>query len=1241
MARIRGRAGYKPRPYKKTEVLQWLKSLPLAPEFHPTLEEFQDPIGYIQKIEKEASVYGICKIIPPVLLPLMKTTFDQLNKSLLACSASPEGELKPTFTTRVQEVGSCQRKHYPVIKSVRESGKTYTVAEFEAKAKSFEKSFFKGSSIKKGALSSLEIESLYWNANAEKPFEVEYANDMHISAFVELEKRRGGDGLNEYLNVGDSNWNLRGTARLEGCPLRFIKDDIPGVTSPMVYMGMLFTWFAWHVEDHDLHSLNYMHMGDKKTWYGVPQDSAAAFEEVIRNHGYRAEMNPISTFASLAKKTTVISPEVFLNAGIRCCRLVQNPGEFIVTFPRAYHSGFSHGFNCAEASNIATPEWLRFAREAEIRRAAINYPPLFSHIQLLYDHALSFSSRVPVSMETRNSGLEEKHKGEGERLVKELFVQDVKHNTNLLHSLGKRSPPILLPCDFFKGNFPDLHNEVLQWLKTLPLAPEFRPTLEEFEDPIAYIHKIEKEACVYGICKIIPPVSLPLTKSTFFQLNKSLVACSATPEGELRPTFTTRVQQVGSCPEKGHPVIKSVRESGKSYTVEEFEAKAKCFEKDYFKKSSIDKGALGPLEIESLYWNASADKPFEVEYANDMHISAFVELEKRRGGDGLSDDLNVGDTDWNLRGAARSRRCLLKFVKDDIPGVTSPMVYIGMLFSWFAWHVEDHDLHSLNYLHTGDRKTWYGVPQHAAAAFEDVIRNHGYNGEMNPLCEFGEFVVTFPRAYHSGFSHGFNCAEASKIATPEWLRFAREAEMRRAAINSPPLISHIQLLYDLALSFSSRGPASMETRSSGLEEKKKGEGERLVKELFLQDVKHDISLLHSLGKGSAAILFPRDFIVGNFPELRDGNNIPLYNKHINYSCTTTSQNLNINGFVQCEWLPYAGLFPCLACGVLCFACAAIIKPGEVDVHNLMLADFGNIGGSGVASDIAASNWWFRSAGSAKNAVLDSGLDGWGENWDDGAVRAKANQERQCFDNYENERDINDKGPHWYRNAEKDSGSSNDENFGRRHYPLRPDVEACSLELGLADLITGWPFPWQEPTCCTRVVNSPFGEAEQAIKEVLSCRNEAFIKGNETGWLKTLSLAPEFHPTLEEFKDPIAYIHQIEKEASVHGICKIIPPVSSPSMKTSFLQLNNSLMACSASPKGEFTTRVQQAGFCQGKGHPVIKSVTESGKSYTVSEFEAKAKSFERNYFEKSSIDKGALSPLEIESLYWKDYSYMA
>lgn len=68
---------------------------------------------------------------------------------------------------------------------------------------------------------------------------------------------------------------------------------------------------------------------------------------------------------------------------------------------------------------------------------------------------------------------------------------------------------------------------------------------------------------------------------------------------------------------------------------------------------------------------------------------------------------------------------------NGVAGVTSPMVYIGMLFSWFAWHVEDHELHSLNYLHTGAPKTWYAVPGDAAPALEEVVRVQGYAGQLN------------------------------------------------------------------------------------------------------------------------------------------------------------------------------------------------------------------------------------------------------------------------------------------------------------------------------------------------------------------------------------------------------------------------------------------------------------------------------------------------------------------------------
>ena len=37
---------------------------------------------------------------------------------------------------------------------------------------------------------------------------------------------------------------------------------------------------------------------------------------------------------------------------------------------------------------------------------------------------------------------------------------------------------------------------------------------------------------------------------------------------------------------------------------------------------------------------------------------------------------------------------MLRHVEDNIPGVMVPWVYLGMLFSSFAWHIEDHMFYS-------------------------------------------------------------------------------------------------------------------------------------------------------------------------------------------------------------------------------------------------------------------------------------------------------------------------------------------------------------------------------------------------------------------------------------------------------------------------------------------------------------------------------------------------------------------
>lgn len=60
---------------------------------------------------------------------------------------------------------------------------------------------------------------------------------------------------------------------------------------------------------------------------------------------------------------------------------------------------------------------------------------------------------------------------------------------------------------------------------------------------------------------------------------------------------------------------------------------------------------------------------------------------------------------WNLNNLAMMNPSVLTHVTADICGMTLPWLYVGMCFSSFCWHIEDHWSYSINYLHWYLRKT--------------------------------------------------------------------------------------------------------------------------------------------------------------------------------------------------------------------------------------------------------------------------------------------------------------------------------------------------------------------------------------------------------------------------------------------------------------------------------------------------------------------------------------------------------
>ncbi|XP_066503252.1 lysine-specific demethylase 4B isoform X2 [Hoplias malabaricus] len=287
--------------------------------FRPTMEEFQDFAKYITYMEAQgAHITGLAKVIPPK-------------------------EWKP-------------RRSYETIEDMVIPAPIMQVVTGQS-------GLFTQYNIQKKSMTVGEYRKL---ANSKK-----YCTPQHKD-FDDLERKYwknltfvspiyGADISGSLYDPDVTEWNIGHLNTLLDMVEQECGIVIEGVNTPYLYFGMWKTTFAWHTEDMDLYSINYLHFGQPKSWYAIPPEHGKRLERLAQGF-FPGSSQGCDAF--LRHKMTLISPSILKKYSIPFDRITQEAGEFMITFPYGYHAGFNHGFNCAESTNFATLRWIDYGKMA-------------------------------------------------------------------------------------------------------------------------------------------------------------------------------------------------------------------------------------------------------------------------------------------------------------------------------------------------------------------------------------------------------------------------------------------------------------------------------------------------------------------------------------------------------------------------------------------------------------------------------------------------------------------------------------------------------------------------------------------------------------------------------------------------------------------------------------------------------------------------------------------------------------
>uniref|UniRef100_A0A671Q3W9 [histone H3]-trimethyl-L-lysine(4) demethylase n=1 Tax=Sinocyclocheilus anshuiensis TaxID=1608454 RepID=A0A671Q3W9_9TELE len=262
----------------------------------------------------------------------------------------------------------------------------YSLKSFGEMADSFKSDYF---NMPVHMVPTELVEKEFWRlvGTIEEDVTVEYGADIASKEFGSGFPINGGKFKvaphdEKYLQCG---WNLNNMAMMTPSVLTHVTADICGMTLPWLYVGMCFSSFCWHIEDHWSYSINYLHWGEPKTWYGAPGFAAEQLEAVMKKLAPELfESQP----DLLHQLVTIMNPNTLMAHGVPIYRTNQCAGEFVITFPRSYHSGFNQGFNFAEAVNFCTVDWMPLGRQCVEHYRLLNRYCVFSHDEMVCNMAM-------------------------------------------------------------------------------------------------------------------------------------------------------------------------------------------------------------------------------------------------------------------------------------------------------------------------------------------------------------------------------------------------------------------------------------------------------------------------------------------------------------------------------------------------------------------------------------------------------------------------------------------------------------------------------------------------------------------------------------------------------------------------------------------------------------------------------------------------------------------------------------